>query len=128
MTKTYVLSGKVMAKKNNKQIFRTRDGRPFITSSKQFKTWDDETVYDIKKQGITRFPGAVKMNVEFVVGDKRKFDLSNSFESIADLLVNCGVLVDDNYSILQEVNMKYAGYKKGIWETTVILQEIEGIV
>ena len=41
--------------------------------------------------------------------DKRRFDLSNRFESVADLLVDCGVLADDSVDVLPDVRMIYGG-------------------
>ncbi len=126
--KEYIFNGKIIAKKNNKQIFRTKDGRPFITSSKLFKSWDEEAGIQLLQQGKCFFKGSVSIKVEFTVGDHRKFDMSNSFESIADLLVNYGIIVDDNYSVLQDIHMKYAGYEKGVWKTKVVLRDIKEVV
>ena len=43
---------------------------------------------------------------------KRKADLSNRFESIADLLVDAGIIEDDNYFVVPEVLMKFGGIDK----------------
>lgn len=37
------------------------------------------------------------------------YDLTNKAESIMDLLVDCGVIEDDNYKIVPEVTLLYGG-------------------
>ena len=62
--------------------------------------------------------------VKMTTGDKRSFDISNKFESIADLLVDCGVLQDDNVTCMPEIHLQYDGYSKGIWKTEVYIEEL----
>lgn len=40
---------------------------------------------------------------------RRGRDLDNLAKAIFDLLVRCCVLVDDNYDVVQELNIKYLG-------------------
>lgn len=59
----------------------------------------------------------IKGNIEiieliFYAKDKRLFDLSNKAESIMDLLVDAGVIEDDNYSFVPELNLKFGGQDK----------------
>jgi hypothetical protein len=41
--------------------------------------------------------------------DARKGDLSNKWESVADLLVDSGVFEDDNWTVIGRVILQYGG-------------------
>ena len=53
-----------------------------------------------------------KIICDFYMPDRRLSDLSNKFESIADMLVKYGLFEDDNYTILQKIILNYKGYDK----------------
>ena len=44
--------------------------------------------------------------------NKRKFDLTNKAESIMDLLVDAGILLDDNYEVVPKLILEYGGQDK----------------
>lgn len=69
-------------------------------------------------------PWKYVISCTFWLWDKRLFDLSNKFESIADLLVDAGTIWDDNYTILSNVNLKYGWYIKWENRTLVYLKRI----
>ena len=48
-----------------------------------------------------------KIVCEFYMPDHRKTDLSNKFESVADLLVKAKIIPDDNCCILSVVELVY---------------------
>ena len=50
---------------------------------------------------------------------KRKFDLSNKVESVNDLLVDCGVIHDDNYTVIQKLEVEFCGYGKDYCEIEI---------
>ena len=54
----------------------------------------------------------VKISMTFVHGDLRRRDSDNGTSSILDLLTDCGVLADDNWKIVRELNVKN-DYEKG---------------
>lgn len=45
-------------------------------------------------------------------GTKRRGDLSNKFESVADLLVDAGIIEDDNWYVVPKVTMLFGGVDK----------------
>lgn len=105
-----VIPGPIPSKKNSKNIF-VKNGRTFVLSSKSHSEW-----HRIASQSLKITPRNVE-NVKLVLctiygKDRRVFDLSNKFESIADLLVDCGIISDDNYEILSKVFIEYGGIDK----------------
>lgn len=50
--------------------------------------------------------GSVSILAVFFPPDRRKADLSNKFESVADLLVDAGVLEDDNWFVCPSVTIE----------------------
>jgi Holliday junction resolvase RusA-like endonuclease len=93
------------SKKNNKQFWRNKStGKMFIASSDKYQAWEKEMMYLLMKdrKGIDT---PCKIVVKFEIKTERKFDLSNKFESIADALVKAGVIKDDNWSVLSEVDI-----------------------
>lgn len=56
---------------------------------------------------------AINLKCTFILGDKRKRDLTNLENAIADILVKYGVLKDDNYNIIAGWDGSRCYYVKG---------------
>lgn len=103
------LKGSVPSKKNNKQI-RYRHGSPMITSSDNFQEWHEEMMWCTALRRCQKIKGPVQdVQMEFFVSSKRKADLTNKAESIMDLLVDAGILEDDNFFIVPAVTLLFGG-------------------
>jgi Holliday junction resolvase RusA-like endonuclease len=50
-----------------------------------------------------------KIVIQIWAGDKRASDLTNKAESIMDLLVDAGILSDDNWFVVPNVELIFAG-------------------
>lgn len=100
-----IVSGLVPSKKNSR--INTRSGRSFPSS--KYTAWHKDA--SIQLHGVKPFITTV-LSISFVAGDRRKFDLTNKAESIMDLLVDNGIIEDDNYSVIPELHLKYGGYEK----------------
>lgn len=98
--------GLTPSKKNSR--INLRNGMSFPSS--KYTAWHKEA----SKQLIGQKPiNSTKLQVTFFAGDNRKFDLSNKFESIADLLVDNGLLEDDNWEYLNDIHLLFGGVDKG---------------
>ncbi len=113
--------GNVPSKKN--QRINTRSGRSF--PSKAYTEWHHDALMQIKEMGhlsswAEGYP--VSLELQFIFGDKRKKDIDNRVSSIQDLLVDAGILEDDDY---QHVNciIATAVYSKGINEVSVKIEK-----
>ncbi len=105
-----IITGDTVSKKNSKQLIHVR-GRTLIISSKAYKKWHDRAISQLtEKQAVAGQISGVELI--FYPSTRRKFDLSNHTESIMDLLVDAGVIEDDNYSIVPELTIKFGGQDK----------------
>lgn len=104
MIYTFTFSGNTPSKKNQKQIFRSKSGTPFISTSAAHKAWHREAAWLLKGQlakvtgpfPLTRCKSVV---AQIYYADERGRDNSNIWESIADLLVDVGILEDDKWRV-----------------------------
>lgn len=65
----------------------------------------------------------VNLKCTFYVPDKRKRDLTNLENAIADILVKYKVLKDDNYTIVTGWNGSKVIYEKGVERTIIEIEE-----
>lgn len=115
------LKGSIPSKKNSKQIINVR-GRPLIISSKNYLEWERKQIKEIE-WNRPPLDSVKEIRCNIIAKDRRLFDLSNKFESIADMLVKRGVLKDDNYSIIPRVILDFGGVDKEKCGADVIIRE-----
>ena len=95
----------IPSKKNSKRIFTNRaTGKPFITSSSAYHTWQKRTKPLMMRPLMSPFTSCV-VTIEVNDCSKRKYDLSNKAESILDCLVDAHVLADDNRFVVRELRL-----------------------
>lgn len=107
------IKGDVPSKKNSRNIF-VRGGKPVNIPSKRYKEWHELAFWEVKRQiknlDIPNEP--LWILATFFPRTKRRFDLSNAFESVADLLVDAGIISDDNCYVLPRVSLLFGGVDK----------------
>lgn len=105
------LNGLIPSKKNSKQIIYVGKSTRII-SSKLFLKWEKEAKNQIlsqwKKNTLHK---CSRIEICLFFGTKRKADITNKVESIMDLLVDCKVLIDDNYMVVPKLILS-AAYEK----------------
>lgn len=107
------------SKKNSQQILiNKKTGKPFISQSDLYKQFENDCYYFIPKlkKPIDK---PVNLKCTFYVPDRRKRDLTNLENAIADILVKYGVLKDDNYNIIASWDGSRIIYQKGREETII---------
>ncbi len=72
-----------------------------LIPSKQHEAWETEYLWELKK--YKKCYERCEIEAIFYPPNLRRFDMSNSFESIADLFVKAGILKDDSVFLLQKV-------------------------
>lgn len=102
------LIGSTPSKKNSR--INTRSGRSFPSS--KYTAWHKDAMKQVAEQSIPKSGKIDLMKITFHAGDLRKFDLTNKAESIMDLLVDCGILEDDNYSIVPNLLLSFGGLSR----------------
>ena len=114
-----------ISKKNSQQIMVNRaTGRPFIMPSKQYKTYERDSLWFIPK--LTKpIDYAVNIKCLFYMQTKRKVDLTNLLEAIDDIMVKSGLLADDNFTIIQSHDGSRVLYDKQNPRTEVYISMVD---
>ena len=97
------LPGRVISKKNSKQIYRTA-GRTFVSTSDAYKTWHEEAMWRLyTSRPKVPLSGALSITLTFWMKGKIDADWDNLSASICDLLTDLGVIEDDKQIVLATV-------------------------
>lgn len=98
-----VLDGETPSKKNSRIVLPNGKNIP----GKKYREWHDKAMMQARAQfekaGGAVFSVAVEVSLTFVHGDLRRRDCDNGTSSILDLLVDSGVLLDDNWQIVRRI-------------------------
>lgn len=104
-----ILVGRFYAKKNSSNSIWNHYTKKLIrTTSANYKGWEKDAMMQLGynrghlKRCLEKpidFPVILKCH--FYNYDKRKRDISNYYEGLQDLLVDAGILADDNYAIIK---------------------------
>lgn len=89
-----------ISKKNSQRILTNRrTGKPFISPSDAYKTYEREAMYYLPR--ISTIDYAVNVKCLFYMATHRKCDLTNLLECVDDVLVMGGILEDDNFTVIE---------------------------
>lgn len=107
------------SKKNSQQIaFNKKTGKPFISQSKYYHQFERDCGYFFKKYA-KHIDYPVNLKCTFFVPDRRKRDLTNLENAIADIMIKYGVIEDDNSEIVYGWDGSRIIYEKGREETII---------
>ena len=113
------------SKKNSQRIiYNPKTKRPMIIQSEIYKNFERECGLFLKKYKSNVITYPVNLKCLFYVPDKRKRDLTNSENAIADILVKYKVISDDNYNIIEGWDGSRIIYEKGIEKTIIEIEEV----
>lgn len=110
------LDGLIPSKKNSRITHRAT-GRSF--PSPAYRRWQIDAFNQLLAQFGGRWdkdPNIQKcrlVRIHFFFGTKRRADLSNKAESVMDLLVDAGVLADDNWRVVPRLSLS-GSYRKNL--------------
>lgn len=100
-----------ISKKNSQQILINKaTGRSFIMPSKKYKEYEHDALWFIPKNIFINYP--VNVKCLFYMPTKRRVDKSNLEAAIHDILVNAGLLADDNRDIVAGTDGSRVYYDK----------------
>lgn len=101
----FKVTGRIPSKKNMMQI-RKRGQYSSIGANKKFYVWQDSAMLKLLAQNVPKGNFVCSMvELRIYFPDNRKADLSNKTESIMDMMVEYGVLKDDNWKCTGPVLM-----------------------
>lgn len=103
------LHGIPPSKKNSKRFIK-RGARRFLIPSLLHENWHDVAYFEVIRQVAphkANIPAPVaEIKVLYFPKDKRRRDLTNATESVMDLLVDCGVIEDDNWFVVPKITLE----------------------
>lgn len=112
-----------ITKKNHQQIVRPAGkSHPIVIPSKEYKQYEKDAAWFIPKDKFISVP--VNVKCVFYMPTRRKCDLTNLLEAIDDIMVRCGLLADDNYTIIHSHDGSRVMYCKERPRTEVEIDEI----
>ena len=97
----------------------------FNIPSKKYKEWHDGASNQLLKQRKRPVRGIRDISIHFWAPDKRKTDLTNKAESILDLLVDNGILEDDNWFVVGKLTLYLAGVDKDNPRAEIEINEVK---
>lgn len=113
------------SKKNSQRIiYNIRTKRPMVIQSELYKQFEKDCGIFLKKYSKETIDYPINLKCTFIVPDKRKRDLTNLENAIADILVKYKIIEDDNYNIIAGWDGSRIIYKKGKEETIIEITKI----
>ena len=115
------------SKKNSQQILTNRKtGRPFIMPSAAYKAYQKAAMMLIPAEARKGIDYPVNVKGVFYMQTRRACDLTNMLEALDDVLVDAGVLMDDNCNIIAGHDGSRVFYDKEHPRAEVTITTIEG--
>lgn len=118
---TFKVFGSVPSKKNNRRPL-TINGRKMNLPSHRYETWHKGAQNQLIEHWNTKIEHCRQVRITIFPPNQRRFDLSNKAESLMDLLVDCGILVDDNYQVVPELVVRYGGVSKDAPRAEIVIE------
>ena len=102
-----ILKGNIPSKKNSR--INTKSGRSFPSS--KYTAWHKDAMLQLREQEVeqAKYKMVEEIALTFYAQDLRKFDLTNKTESVMDLLVDYGLLEDDNCYVIPHISIVFGG-------------------
>lgn len=106
-----LIEGDVPSKKNSKQILMNRaTGKRFVASSPLFQRWQELQQWRLPK--LRQPLESKRIEIIFYPSTKRRSDLNNISQGILDVLVKQGIIKDDNWFDLPQLDLRLGAVDK----------------
>lgn len=114
-----------VTKKNHQQIRRTKDGRCFIAQSEQYRQYAKDCRQVITGAYRKKINVPVNVKALYYMPTRRRVDIVNLHSALHDVLVEVGVLEDDNSQIVVSTDGSRVFYDKHNPRTEVEIERRE---
>lgn len=102
----FSITGRIPSKKNSKIII-CRGKYPTMLPSKAHQEWHREASRQLNQ--TPKCKEIAEISIIIFAPDKRKGDLTNKAESLLDLLVDNGIIQDDNWFEIPKLTLIFGG-------------------
>lgn len=117
-----VIPGEPRTKKNSQQILINKaTGRPFIMPSKKYKAYEKHCAIFMPKLNAP-IDEPVNIKCLFYRSTRRRVDLVNLLECVADILTLYKVISDDNRNVMYAVDGSRVFYSKEHPRTEITIE------
>ena len=107
------LLGRIPAKKNSRKMCRNaRTGKRFTVPSDRYTEWHDNAKGQLFVQYHKKILEVQEIQMDFYMPDNIRKDLTNTAESVMDLLVDCEILEDDSWQHIPRIFLDARGIDK----------------
>ena len=103
-----------------------RTNKPIIIQSKYYRQFERDCGYFLKRYA-KHIDYPINLKVTFYVPDRRKRDLTNLENAIADIMIKYGVIEDDNYNIVAGWDGSRIIFENGREETIIEIEEAKDV-
>lgn len=122
----YIVNIPPVTKKNSQQILtNSKTGKPFVMPSKQYKAYEKQAIWYLRPTPEKPIGQPVNVRMEFYMPTRRRVDMVNLQESCLDVLVEAGILEDDNCNIVAGMDGSRVYYDKSNPRTEIIISLLE---
>ena len=119
-----ILYGNPITKKNSQRIVKC--GRYHkVLPSKQFLVYEKDCLSQIKGKDKLGIDKPVNLSCLYYMQRRYKVDLVNLLEGTCDILVNAGVIADDNFKIIYSMDGSRVFHDKENPRVEIEISEIE---
>ncbi len=119
-----VIKGKPITKKNSMRMVTNRKtGRTFPIPSKQYETYKKLFLSQVRRPKNT-IDQPVNVQAVYYMPTRHKVDITNLLSATHDLLVDAGILEDDNCMIVVGVDGSRVFYDKMDPRVEITIQEV----
>lgn len=124
MITSFTLTGGVPSKKNSRKAIYV-GGRTIMIANDKHVAWHKDASMQLIAQRAKKIPGEYhKVEIKLFAPDRRKGDLTNKAESIMDLLVDNGIIEDDNWFVVGGLHLFFGGVDKENPRAEIIIETI----
>lgn len=121
-----VLVGRPITKKNSSQIIKCGNFHRIIPS-KQFTKYQKDCLKQIPLEKQKGYSERFNMRCLYYMPTRHRVDLINLLEATCDILVDAGVLQDDNSSIVVSHDGSRVYYDKENPRVEIYLEEVDEV-
>ena len=119
-----VIKGKPITKKNSmRMVTNKKTGRVFPIPSKQYEAYKKLFLSQVRRPQIT-IDQPVNVQAVYYMPTRHRVDITNLLSATHDLLVDAGVLEDDNSKIVVGVDGSRVFYDKINPRVEITIQEV----
>lgn len=124
--RTYIIPLPPITKKNHQQIrVNPKTGKRFVSPSSQYQDYAQRALWLLRPRPDKPISEPVEVCCRFYMPTHRRVDLVNLLEAIDDILVDAGILADDNSAIVASHDGSRVLYDKQQPRTEITIRGLE---